>query len=248
MFRRYLPIFAVLTLITLANSCVRAADTALIHTRIDGASVTYIAVNLTSPGVSMRPEVCTGFHGGDELFSSMVKRNRPIAAINGAYFDKITKYPIGDLVAEGKLIHSGRMGTALAIKTDGAPEMRRVDWGHAADWTGYRTVIACGPALVLDGKIDVNPELERFSDPHVMGSTSRMAIGYTSDMHLILAHIQTPVTFRREAQIMLSLGCVGAMNLDAGASLGMYYKGQFLATPSRRLTNIICIYERPKKP
>ena len=50
--------------------------------------------------------------------------------------------------------------------------MRRVVWGHAADWSGFQTVLACGPALVLNGQMDVQPELEGFHDPHVMGATA----------------------------------------------------------------------------
>ncbi len=79
----------------------------------------------------------------------MLRRARPAAAINGAYFSKTTKAPIGDIVLKGRLVHKGLMGTALAITRDNRAIMRRVIWGHAEDWTGYETVLACGPALVL---------------------------------------------------------------------------------------------------
>lgn len=227
-----------------ATFCHASAPTALISGTIAGVPVTYIALRLNDPRISVRVEVCRGFPGGDEPFAAMVGRLRPVAAINGAYFSKATKQPIGDIVQDGRLVHSGRMGTALAISDTGMPTVKRVVWGHAADWSGYRTVLGCGPALVLSGQVDVQPQLEGFHDPHVMGATPRMAVGYTGDGHLLLVKMSGGVTFAREALVMKSLGCVGALNLDAGASLGMYYRGRYLATPGRRLTNLLCIYER----
>jgi len=36
---------------------------------------------------------------------------------------------------------------------------------------------------------------------------------------------------------------VDAINLDAGSSTGMYYRGQILMRPLRRLTNLVLVYE-----
>ena len=36
-------------------------------------------------------------------------------------------------------------------------------------------------------------------------------------------------------ELMLSLGCVDAFNVDGGASCGMYYNGSYLATPGREI-------------
>lgn len=204
------------------------ADTpvALLSAKVAGVLVTYIALRLHDPRVTVRVEVCRGFPGGDEPFASMIQRLHPVAAINGAFFSKATKLPIGDIVREGRLVHSGRMGTALALSAEGVPSVRRVVWGHAADWSGAQTVLACGPALILNGQIDIQPELEGFHDPHVMGATPRMALGYTADCHLLLVQMSGGVTFAREALVMKSLGCVGALNLDAGASLGDVLPGQ----------------------
>ncbi len=224
--------------------CRAGSPVALLSARVAGVPVTYIALRLHDPRVGVRVEVSQGFPGGDEPFPSMIQRLHPVAAINGAYFSKATKLPIGDIVREGRLLHSGRMGTAFALNADGVPTIRRVAWGHAADWGDARTVLACGPALVLNGQIDVQPEQEGFHDPHVMGATPRMALGYTRDDHLLLVQMSGGVTFAREALVMKNLGCVGALNLDAGASLGMFYRGRYLSTPGRRLTNVLCVYER----
>jgi hypothetical protein len=41
---------------------------------------------------------------------------------------------------------------------------------------------------------------------------------------------------------MRAIGVVNAMNLDAGSSLGLHYKGQTLIKPGRWLTNLILVY------
>ncbi len=50
------------------------------------------------------------------------------------------------------------------------------------------------------------------------------------------------VTFARFGQVMKGLGCVDAMNLDAGASLGMHVFGRTYVSPSRRLTNLFAVW------
>ena len=42
-------------------------------------------------------------------------------------------------------------------------------------------------------------------------------------------------------ELMLALSCVGAFNLDGGASCAMYYDGQYIATPGRQLTTTLQI-------
>ena len=81
---------------------------------------------------------------------------------------------------------------------------------------GLETVLGCGPALMLDGHIDVRPEAEGFHDPHVMGSTRRMGVGLTRDHRLLIVQTLAPVTFGKWAEVMRALGCSDAMNLDAG--------------------------------
>lgn len=46
-------------------------------------------------------------------------------------------------------------------------------------------------------------------------------------------------------ELMLALGCVDAINLDGGASCGMYYDGKYIATPGRELTTTLQIHVNP---
>lgn len=207
-----------------------------------GSSVRVISVDLKDPRVSVSVAVAKGSPYGVEPFHAFISRTKPTVCINGAYASKTDFRPVGDIVIKGKLVYSGLMGTAFCITKDKQVAVKRVIYGHASDWTPYETVLACGPALVLNGKVDVLPEFERFSDPHVMGATKRMGIGVTRDNHLLIVHTLSSVSFLQFGKIMLSLGCLDAMNLDAGASLGMYYRGNTLLTPSRHITNVFEVH------
>lgn len=207
-----------------------------------GSPVSVLTVNLNEPKVRVGILLADGFPGTDQEFKEIVARGRPHAAVNGAYFSMDSKKPIGDLVVDGTLVSAGRMGTALTFDAKGKPDIMRVERHKTMKWEGFKTVLACGPALILDGAIDVQFEKEGFRDPHVTGSAARMAVGYTPKNKLIIALIRNTVTFQEEAQIMQSLGCYEAMNLDAGASLAMYHAGKIVQPPSRPLTNVLAIW------
>ncbi len=220
-----------------------AADTdALIRTKAAGVPVEIIRANLSNPKVQIGVAAARGVPHGAESFQQLLSRSKLTAAVNGAYFSKSTLEPIGDIVIGGRLVNRGWMGTALAVSKTHQVSISRVRRGFGEDWTGYETVLACGPALVLHGKIDVQPQMEGFQDPHVMGSTARMGIGITTDNHLLLVHARSAINFTKWAEVMLALHCRDAMNLDAGASLAMYYRGKILHSPGRHLTNILGIY------
>src|SRR5207249_399702 len=173
---------------------------------------------LADPRVHVGVLAARGCPLAAEPFETLIARSHPTIAVNGAYFSKETLKPIGDLVCGGRTISQGMMGTALAITHNNEAVIRRVKWGHAQDWSEYETVLSCGPALVINGRIDVRPEAEGFHDPHVMTSTQRMGVGITSDRRLLIVNTVAPVTFQKWARVMRHLGCESAMNLDAGAS------------------------------
>jgi exopolysaccharide biosynthesis protein len=207
-----------------------------------GIPVRVVRINLADPRVHISAQVSSGCPGNWEDFEAMVARSKPTLAVNGAYFSKGSLKPIGDIVAGGKLVSSGMMGTALAVTKDNEAIIKRVKWGHAEDWSEYETVLGCGPALMLGGKLDVQPEHEGFHDPHVMGSAKRLGVGLTPDKHLLIVTTLAPVTFVKWADVMRGLGCTDAMNLDAGASLAMYYHGKTLIKPGRKLTNLLLVH------
>ncbi len=207
-----------------------------------GSSVQVISVDLNDPRVSLSVAVAKGSPYGVEPFHAFISRTKPTICVNGEYASKTDFRPIGDIVIKGRLVYSGLMGTAFCITKDKEITVKRVVYGHASDWSAYETVLACGPALVLNGRVDVLPEFERFSDPHVMGAAPRLGLGVTRDNHLLIVHTISSVSFLQFGRIMLALNCRDAMNLDAGASLGMYYRGETLITPGRHITNVFEVH------
>lgn len=185
-----------------------------------------------------------GFPGADALFGSLVKRPGLVAAINGAYFDRTTNKPIGDIWSRGKLRHFGAMGTALTVGQDGTLDIFRVQRHKRVDWSAYEFVLACGPALVLDGKVDCDPAGEGFRSEKVMGSTARMGVGYNKSGDLLLVHCRTAVDFRGFAQVMRQLGCYEAMNLDSGASSSLWLRGKTIVSAGGRLTNVLGVFAK----
>ena len=231
-----------LSLLLLLRTPVSDQPETMFNTISAGVPVRVARINLADPRVHISAQVSHGCPGNWEDFETLVSRSRPTLAVNGAYFSKGSLKPIGDIVCGGKLVSSGMMGTALAITRDNDVVIKRVKWGHAEDWSEYETVVGCGPALVLGGKVDVHPEREGFHDPHVMCSTRRLGVGLTSDKHLLIVTTLESVTFTKWAEVMRGLGCVDAMNLDAGASLAMYYHGKTLIKPGRKLTNLLLVH------
>lgn len=210
-----------------------------------GAKLDVIQIDMSSGAYGVRIQLADGFPGGDESFASMVKRTpQVVAAINGAYFDKTTKLPIGDIFTDGKLVRKGLMGTAFCVRKDGTMDIRRVTRHRGVDWSEFESVLACGPALVLEGKVDCDPAGEGFRDPHVTGKTTRMGVGYDREGRLLLVRSTTAQTFPAFAESMLALGCYEAMNLDSGASRGFYYQGTFIEQPGRKLTNALAIVRK----
>ena len=215
---------------------------------IDNVKLDVIQANMSRPELGVKIILAAGFPDSDETFETMVKKAPGVlAAINGAYFDKNTKKPIGDIWTEGRLVRKGLMGTAFCITNENVMDIQRVVRHKGVDWSRFESVLACGPALVLDGKIDCDWRGEGFRDPHVTGSTTRMGIGYTVTKKLLLVRCNTSVTFEEFASVMLALGCHEAMNLDSGASRGFYFQGNFIEKPGRKLTNGLAIVQRRKE-
>lgn len=216
------------------------------HQQLTVANATLEVVSIAMQSGRFRADVilAPGFPGSDEDFGKLVAKPGLVAAINGAYFDRNSKKPIGDIWAGGSLRSFGAMGTALCIRADGSMDIRRVQRHKRVDWSEFETVLACGPALVLDGRVDCDPGSEGFRDPAVMGRTSRMGLGYTKAGELLLVRCPKVVTFPEFADIMLRAGCIEAMNLDSGASAALWANGKTIVPAGRRLPSVLGVYKR----
>jgi len=106
-------------------------------------------------------------------------------------------------------------------------------------WNDIFCAIGCGPALVLNGKVDCKPELEGFDNVKITTNAGqRSAIGITKDRTLLLVTVSN-VTIYKLAEIMKSLDAYYAMNLDGGASSALYVNGKYITMPGRDLNNVL---------
>jgi exopolysaccharide biosynthesis protein len=112
--------------------------------------------------------------------------------------------------------------------------------GNDKFWNTLDYATGAGPALIINGKITIDYEKEGFVEKKITEfSSARSAIGYTADDELIF--VTTTATMNELAEIMKNLGCIEAMNLDGGASSGLYHEGQYIRKPGRDISNIIYI-------
>lgn len=218
---------------------------AVIHEQktVNGCPVNVIKADLKDSRVRVNASVASNGIGSDESFGSFIGRTKPVAAINGAFFSKGDLKPIGDIVIDGQLVHFGGMGTGICITEDCRVEFIQAVRARHTDWSNYKTVICCGPKLLADGRVVVDPQGEGFRDPHVLGKANRTAVGLAPGNKLLLVNTKKGVSLREWAGIMKSLGCTEAVNFDGGASMAMYYRGKTISTPGRKLTNVLLVYE-----
>ncbi len=104
--------------------------------------------------------------------------------------------------------------------------------------------LSAGPRLITNGKITVNPEAENYTIPKITEySMARSALGLTKDNKLLMVTVSS-AKIEDLAKIMQKLGAYNAMNIDGGASSGLYYKGKLLTTPGRDLSNALLVIRK----
>ena len=101
--------------------------------------------------------------------------------------------------------------------------------------------IASGPRIVKDGAVYGNAGTYRQeglgASDIVSGTAKRVAIGVNGNTVTIIT--VPSCNMAKLSEIMQGAGCSDAMNLDGGGSTGLYVDGTYLATPGRKLNNMI---------
>lgn len=168
--------------------------------------------------------------------SQTAAENNAILAINGDFYGSQQS---GYVVRNGVLYR----GTAkrgqedLVIYADGCFEIITESEVSAQELMnrGAVQVLSFGPALVENGTISVtaNDEVGK-----AMASNPRTAIGIIDDTHYVMVvsdgrtSDSEGLSLLQLAQVMQSLGCHTAYNLDGGGSSTMVFNGNVINTPS----------------
>ncbi|MHB1461236.1 MAG: phosphodiester glycosidase family protein [Armatimonadota bacterium] len=112
-------------------------------------------------------------------------------------------------------------------------------------WASVREAIGCGPRLVKSGRVAYDPAVEGFRSPKILtNSGQRSAVGMSRDGQTLLLVSCKGATVRQLADIMKSLGAWDAMNLDGGASSGVWANGAYVSAPGREISNALLVIKR----
>lgn len=153
---------------------------------------------------------------------------------------------------DGFVVHfQGAEALRLATRfTPGRPCRFRTtvkEGGPASFWERATEAVGAGPRLVTDGRVTCDPAAEGFRDPKILtGSGARSAVGLDRDGRLLL--VASEGTMRQMAEVMLALGAAQAMNLDGGASSGLWTRDGYLREPGRELSNALLVVARSHEP
>lgn len=194
----------------------------------------------------------TTYSVGHDMFETFVKRYPSAAMVNGTFFSKDQQERVmGNMVTEGKSLKYSQWenyGTTLGLREGDYPEMVTARDEGKPDWNEHWFSLTCGPRLVKHGEVWLNPELEGFQDPHVLGCGSRAAIGFNKSRDKIyMITFLRGLSLPQEAKLMKAIGCYEAMNLDGGASKALAVENNMVMKPGRGLTNVLVFYDSKHK-
>ena len=120
--------------------------------------------------------------------------------------------------------------------------------GGPISWENVCTTIGAGPSLLKNGSITANGAAEGFSEDKITTNRGqRSFIGIRPDRVLVMGTVPN-VSIRELAEVAQKLGLTDAMNLDGGASSGLLYKGKYLTTPGRLLSNALVVTQQKGTP
>ncbi len=135
--------------------------------------------------------------------------------------------------------HSPQVGDRVTL----TPYLFRAD-PEGFTYDKVVSMISGAPRLVKDSAIETYLDQGFTEARFTTASTPRTAVGTLPDGKLLLVSVGA-ATIQQMRELMLSLGCVDALNLDGGASTAMYYNGNTIRSPGRALTATLQVFVSP---
>lgn len=191
------------------------------------------------------------------LFDSNYKGYKPTHTFTGVQVVKgvVTKIESGlwEIPSEGFLLltNDQRVLEVFSIGKEAAYKIVYKE-KNGNDLSTYfesvRTAVGAGPTLVSNGVKVVDPAAEGFKESKITTDRgTRTLLGITASGQLGITVVSSATVFEL-ADIAIQLGMVDAINLDGGASSGIYANGKYLAAPGRELSNALVIKKLRAKP
>ena len=122
------------------------------------------------------------------------------------------------------------------------------------EFAKYPYIMGAGPLLLLNRKIVLNGEAEKFSAAFNRQKASRSAIAINNQGEVLLVTVHNRVggtgpSLTEFAKILLQMGAVSALNLDGGSSTQMYLGGEIIdrsPATAARVNNGIGVFLRER--
>ncbi|BAU26235.1 uncharacterized protein DUF2233 [Aneurinibacillus soli] len=211
-------------------------------------AVKLVYVNLNDAKLEILPVLAGNKIGSTESLESMAKRTGAYAAINGSFFNSYDKGAYkkthGEIIINYQEVNEGWTGASIGFTEANKPVIGSSRSFKTMD-EQFENMTSAGPTLLQGGKIVLNPKAEGMNDPKITTqSGQRSFIGYTKTNRLVLGTVPN-VTTGQLAQICKALDLEAALNMDGGASSGLYANGKYVTKPGRLLSNALVII--PKK-
>ncbi len=175
---------------------------------------------------------------------SIIGNSQPVAAITGTFFAWENQKPVAEVLVDGELVSSGRLGSIVAFDWFGKPHILDAKVKQEFDWFPYRYALRGAVRIMNNGVISPYPQGQGFRDARIWGSAARTGVGLTADRKLILAATTDSVQLSQLARALKQLGAVDAISLDGGGSTMLYYRGSMLIGTGRPLNNLLVLHER----
>lgn len=177
-----------------------------------------------------------GFNFGTSV---VVEKGKVTSIKNGNVSIPKDGFVINFLGSETYLLNRFSLGTPANYRTNISPTSTEKSF-----WERATGAVGAGPTLVTNGNASTNPQGEGFFEDKILtNSGARSAIGVTKDNRLLLVTVNR-ATIAELALIMKDLGSDNAMNLDGGASSGLYYHGSYVTKTGRDISNAIVVYRK----
>ncbi len=203
----------------------------------------YCIVDLRTGKYDVRPVLATDRQNGERI-EAIAKRTNAVAVIGGTYWDMDHK-PLGDIVADGRVVSRGGQRQGIGFNSKGAVVFRERKRNGKINWRGCNSGIACGPRLLRNGVIQTDYSSDGFGPAAGKIEAKRGAVGATRDGKLVMCSVKKPITLRKLSKIMLKLGAVDAINLDGGVSCSLYAEGKLLVEPFFPMHNVLVVSKKP---
>ncbi len=197
----------------------------------------YVAdIQLSSPEY-LKTALANGAYGKNVTAktSEIASQTGAILAINGDFYGARES---GYVVRQGQLLRDSSGGSEdLVIYSDGTMQVIDENSVSASQLVadGAQQVLSFGPGIVIDGQIavDENDEVGK-----AMASNPRTAIGQIDGLHYVMVvsdgrtSSSAGLSLKELAEVMQSLGCTTAYNLDGGGSSTMVFNGTIINNPT----------------